>query len=55
MRSRVNRVVAVSCHPGTFARDLKILSDGGFKIGTVTPVDQFLWSAHVELVGVFRR
>lgn len=55
MRSRVNRVVAVSCHPGTFARDLQILTDGGFKVGTVTPVDQFRHSAHVEAVAVLTR
>jgi 23S rRNA (uracil1939-C5)-methyltransferase len=55
MRSRVNRVVAVSCHPGTFARDLKILSEGGFKIGVVTPVDQFRHSPHVEAVAVLTR
>lgn len=55
MRSGVNRVVAVSCHPGTFARDLKILADGGFKVGTVTPVDQFRHSAHVEAIAVLTR
>jgi 23S rRNA (uracil1939-C5)-methyltransferase len=55
MRSRLSRVVAVSCHPGTFARDLKILTEGGFKIGTVTPVDQFRHSAHVEAVAVLTR
>ncbi len=55
MRSRIKRVVAVSCHPGTFARDLKMLADGGFKIGTVTPVDQFRHSTHVEAVAVLKR
>ncbi|BCJ90230.1 putative RNA methyltransferase [Terrihabitans soli] len=55
MRSRVNRVVAVSCNPGTFARDLKILTEGGFKPGIVTPVDQFRHSAHVEAVAVLTR
>ena len=48
-------VVGVSCNPVTFARDARILVDGGFRLERVTPVDQFLWSAHVELVGIFRR
>ncbi|HZW16257.1 MAG TPA: class I SAM-dependent RNA methyltransferase [Brevundimonas sp.] len=48
-------VVYISCNPTTFARDGRVLIDGGFRLEVVTPVDQFLWSAHVELVGVFRR
>lgn len=48
-------VVGVSCNPQTFARDARTLIDAGFRLETVTPIDQFLWSAHVELVGVFRR
>jgi 23S rRNA (uracil1939-C5)-methyltransferase len=43
-------VAAVSCNPGTFARDLRILLDRGYRLGTVTPVDQFRYSAHVEIV-----
>lgn len=48
-------VAGVSCNPTTFARDARILADAGFRLERVTPIDQFLWSAHVELVGVFRR
>lgn len=48
-------VTGVSCNPATFARDARILADAGFRLEQVTPVDQFLWSPHVELVGVFRR
>jgi 23S rRNA (uracil1939-C5)-methyltransferase len=48
-------VVGVSCNPQTFARDARVLIDAGFRLERVTPVDQFLWSAHVELVSVFRR
>lgn len=53
--SKVPCVVGVSCAPGTFARDAKLLVEGGYELERVTPVDQFLWSSHVELVGVFRR
>lgn len=54
-RSKVKTVVAVSCEPKTFARDAAILIAGGYHLESVTPVDQFAWSAHVEVVGVFRR
>lgn len=54
-RSKVKTVVAVSCEPRTFARDAAILIAGGYRLESVTPVDQFVWSAHVEIVGVFRR
>ena len=53
--TKASVVVGVSCNPQTFARDARVLIDAGFRLETVTPVDQFLWSAHVELVGVFRR
>ena len=51
----VSVVVGVSCNPTTFARDARVLIDAGFVLERVTPIDQFLWSTHVELVGVFRR
>lgn len=54
-RSKVPLVVYVSCGPATFARDAKILCTAGYRITRVTPVDQFRYSAHVELVGVFAR
>lgn len=53
--SRIALVVAVSCNPATFARDARILIDGGFKLDSVTPVDQFRHTPHVELVARFRR
>jgi 23S rRNA (uracil1939-C5)-methyltransferase len=53
--SKVPLVVGVSCDPVTFARDAALLAEGGYRLEGVTPVDQFLYSAHVELVGVFRR
>jgi 23S rRNA (uracil1939-C5)-methyltransferase len=54
-RSKVKTVVAVSCDPKTFARDAAILIGGGYKLKRVVPVDQFAYSTHVEVVGVFRR
>jgi 23S rRNA (uracil1939-C5)-methyltransferase len=53
--SKVPRLVAVSCNAATFARDAALLTAGGYQLETVTPVDQFRHSAHVELVGLFRR
>jgi len=54
-KSKVARVVGVSCNPATFARDARVLIDAGFRLERVLPVDQFLWSPHIELVGVFSR
>lgn len=54
-QTKAQVVVGVSCNPTTFARDARILIDAGFRLERATPVDQFLWSAHVELVGVFKR
>ena len=54
-RSQVPVVIGVSCNPSTFARDAAILRAGGYALSQVTPVDQFVYSAHVELVGVFRK
>ena len=54
-RSGASRVIGVSCNPATFARDARVLIDAGFRLERVLPVDQFLWSPHIELVGVFAR
>lgn len=53
-QARVPRIAHVSCNPQTFARDAKTLCDAGYILDWVQPVDQFRWSAHVELVGAFR-
>jgi len=52
---KVPVIVAVSCNAGTFARDVKILLDGGYRLAAVTPVDQFRYSAHVEIVARLER
>ena len=52
-RSKVKRVAYVSCDAETFARDARVLIDGGYSLRRVLPVDQFLWSSHIELAGAF--
>lgn len=54
-KSAVPAIVAVSCSAATFTRDAKILIDGGYKLAAVTPVDQFRYSHHVEIVAKFVR
>jgi len=53
--SELETVVAVSCNVATFARDAATLIAGGFRPEQITPVDQFLWTPHLELAAVFRR
>lgn len=54
-RSAVKTVAMVSCNPVTFARDARVLVDAGFALSWVQVVDQFRWSAHVEVVAAFTR
>jgi 23S rRNA (uracil1939-C5)-methyltransferase len=54
-RSSVPVICSISCHPATFARDARILCDGGYRLERIQPVDQFLWSPHLEVAALFRR
>ena len=54
-KSPVKRIIAVACDVGNFSRDANILVNGGYTLKHVTPVDQFKWTAHLEMVGLFER
>ncbi|MBX9882127.1 MAG: class I SAM-dependent RNA methyltransferase [Sphingomonas sp.] len=54
-RSAVPVIAYVSCNPSSFARDAKVLSEGGYTLDWVQPVGQFRWSTHIELVGRLSR
>ncbi|MGD9883023.1 MAG: RNA methyltransferase, partial [Reyranella sp.] len=54
-KSKVPRVIYGSCDPGSFARDARTLQDGGYRLEKLLPIDQFLWSPHVELIALFVR
>jgi 23S rRNA (uracil1939-C5)-methyltransferase len=54
-KSSVPTIVAVSCNATTFAGDARILIDGGYRLTQFTPVDQFRYAAHVEIVARFER
>ncbi len=53
--SSVATVIGVSCNPASFARDAAILQAGGYALSQVTPVDQFVYAPHVELIGIFTK
>lgn len=54
-QSAVASVLYVSCNPASFARDARTLCDGGYALTRIVPVDQFVWSPHVELFAQFSR
>ncbi len=53
--SSLTRIAMVSCNATTFARDLKILVAAGWRVSRITPVDQFIWSPHIEIVAALDR
>lgn len=54
-KASVPRIASVSCNPATFARDARILIEGGYRLDWIQPVDQFRWAAHIELAAQFSR
>lgn len=54
-RSRVPTLIYASCDPRSFAADARVLIDGGWRLERLLPIDQFLWSTHIELIALFRR
>lgn len=54
-QSKVRRIVYASCDPGSFARDVRGLQDAGYRLEKLMPIDQFLWSAHVELIALLTK
>jgi 23S rRNA (uracil1939-C5)-methyltransferase len=53
--SAVPTLIAVSCDAASFARDVSILTGGGYTIESITPIDQFRFSPHVEIVAILKR
>jgi 23S rRNA (uracil1939-C5)-methyltransferase len=54
-QSDIKKVIMVSCNPATFERDASSLIHGGYKLTQATPIDQFYWNSHLELVAVFEK
>jgi 23S rRNA (uracil1939-C5)-methyltransferase len=55
LRAAPARLVYISCHPATLARDLKALTSGGYHVASVRPVDLFPQTPHIESVSVLVR
>ncbi|WP_135075657.1 RsmD family RNA methyltransferase [Terasakiella sp. SH-1] len=53
--SNIPLIIAISCNPATFGRDANALLKGGYHIDKLMPVDQFIWSDHVEVAAIFRK
>jgi 23S rRNA (uracil1939-C5)-methyltransferase len=53
--SGIRRIAMVSCNAQTFARDLSLMLAAGYTVSRITPIDQFLWSPHVEIVAQLRK
>lgn len=51
----VKTVIAISCNPATFGRDIAQLIEGGYQLKRLVPVDQFTWSAHIEVAAILEK
>jgi 23S rRNA (uracil1939-C5)-methyltransferase len=54
-RCKVKTIVYASCDPGSFARDARALQDGGYRLEKLMPIDQFLWSSHIESIALLTK
>ena len=54
-KSNVKNLVYISCNPQSFARDLQVLLENGFKVQELTPLDQFMWTPHIEVMAFLTR
>jgi len=52
-KSTIKKIVMISCNPATWSRDAKTLQTAGYKLTSLTVIDQFVYSPHVEMVSVF--
>ena len=55
IKNKIEKIVYISCNPATFARDVKILTENGYVLKKITPVDMFPQTGHIEVVGVMTK
>ena len=55
IKNKIERIVYISCNPATFARDVKILTENGYVLKKITPVDMFPQTSHIEVVGLLEK
>ena len=55
IKNKIEKIVCISCNPATFARDVKILTENGYVLKKITPVDMFPQTAHIEVVGLLEK
>ncbi|WP_314714074.1 23S rRNA (uracil(1939)-C(5))-methyltransferase RlmD [Leptotrichia wadei] len=55
IKNKIEKIVYISCNPATFARDVKILTENGYVLRKITPVDMFPQTSHIEVVGLLEK
>ena len=55
IKNKIEKIIYISCNPATFARDVKILTENGYVLKKITPVDMFPQTAHIEVVGLLEK